>query len=167
MRQQMLKLLPSWPNVLSTTAEDVVYYLEFFPGNCWNLSADGDYELLQGVRIFLYTWSFKLPGGVKSGESRKPKTVPNSRPCKFSGTVFKCECNLAVDSKRLALWFIRFVTHKWTSVLQRFNSLPWLKYSVEHCIIYNTYLHSLIILEQNGSVWSASSFWRLCPVGES
>jgi hypothetical protein len=38
--QQMLKMPPSGPNALNTTAEDVtIYCLEFFCGNCWNLTA--------------------------------------------------------------------------------------------------------------------------------
>jgi hypothetical protein len=37
--QQMLKLLPSWPNALSIPADHIVYSLEFLLGNCWNLTA--------------------------------------------------------------------------------------------------------------------------------
>lgn len=34
--KQMLKMLPSWLNVLSTTAGHIIYSLEFLPRNCWN-----------------------------------------------------------------------------------------------------------------------------------
>jgi len=37
---QMLKMLPSWLNVLSTTAKDFIYSLEFFSRNCWYLASD-------------------------------------------------------------------------------------------------------------------------------
>lgn len=44
-----------------TTAEDVVFALEFLPGNCWNVSADVVYALLESVRVVLHISSFKLP----------------------------------------------------------------------------------------------------------
>ena len=50
MPQQMLKMLPSWPNAVGTTAEDDVYSLEFLAGNWWN--ADGVLEIFQNMRIY-------------------------------------------------------------------------------------------------------------------
>ena len=44
----MLKMLPSSPNILNTTAEGDVYSLEFFSRNCWNLTSDVS-EFFQSV----------------------------------------------------------------------------------------------------------------------
>jgi len=46
---QMLKMLPSWLNALSTTAKDLICSLEFFSRNCWNLISDVVSEFFQSV----------------------------------------------------------------------------------------------------------------------
>lgn len=39
--QKMPKILLSWLNALNVSAEHVaINFVEFFPGNCWNLAAD-------------------------------------------------------------------------------------------------------------------------------
>ena len=37
--QQMLKILPSWPDVVSIPEKYLAYSLDFLSGNCWNLTA--------------------------------------------------------------------------------------------------------------------------------
>ena len=56
--------------------------------------------------------------------------MPDSRPCKFSGTVLKNGSEiLAFDNTRLALRIIGFVARKCISALQECKSLPRLKCS--------------------------------------
>jgi hypothetical protein len=57
--QHMLKMLPLWPNALSTTAEDFEC-LELFSGKCWIFTADVVSEFFQRVRI-CFTHSTRSP----------------------------------------------------------------------------------------------------------
>jgi hypothetical protein len=110
--QQMLKLLPSWPDALHIPAKEVlVYSLEFFLGNCWILKAHLVSWVFQSAGICFMHFKTSPQTKVtvcKIGETWGPKTAPNYAAA-FG--------NLAVGDVRLAPWITASVACK--SLLSR------------------------------------------------
>jgi hypothetical protein len=83
--QQTLKKLPSCPNALRASAEDVVYSMEFFHTNCLHLMADVLLALLKCEDLFSTIYLLKFPTNkskdVKSENRADNRTRTIMRHC--------------------------------------------------------------------------------------
>jgi hypothetical protein len=67
--QQILEMLSSWPNTLSTTTEGAVYSLVFFSRNYGNLAVDGVSLFVQSVRICFVQFIFQPKSQIAHNRS--------------------------------------------------------------------------------------------------
>ena len=95
--QQMLQMFSSWPNALSTTAEDVVYSPVFFSGNYWNIATDGGRCFLFRPECVDLFYTIYLPTNV----IKCPKSRLILQPYKLSRLFSNGSIRSSVSDKRL------------------------------------------------------------------